>query len=145
MRPCSHCLSDEHECKISEDSDHCDSCVQSDISYDLIISSSKLSHIEEELLWLCAERDFIAAQKWEIKAKKVWLHKQISLLKKCQSELIQTELYNIKELKQKKLQAVKDLFLNSTISLTIFALKDFDFNLTASLVKDFSAETITAS
>ena len=40
---------------------------------------------------------------------------------------------------------MKSFFLNSTNDLTIFSLKDFDFNLTTSLAESFFVRTDAAS
>ena len=77
--------------------------------------------------------------------KKEQFYKCITFIKKCQSELIQTELYNIEKLKQEESQTVKSSFLNSINVSVIFLLKDFNFDLAASLTESFFIETDTAS
>ena len=103
-----------------------------------MISSSKIFCMSEKLLRLWAECDIFAAQKQKIKVKKEYLYKQILLLKKWQSELICTQLHNIKELKLKK----AELLLNF---ISLSETLNFDFNLTASSVKKFSNKIHAAS
>ena len=73
-----------------------------------------------------------------MKVKRERLHKQISLLRKCQSEMICTELQNIEELKAEK--QMFD-FLSDSI------LKDFNFTFFTNefFAVNSSVETVVAS
>ena len=62
--------------------------------------------------------------------KKERLYKQITLLLKCQTVLIDTELHNIKKLKQKKCMQIKMSVL-STDSSQIVRDKSFNLILTS--------------
>ena len=78
--------------------DKCEACVQLGVSCNLYISPEEINKVSKEILQLEKEKDAVMAQKREMKVKKERLHKQIAFLKKCQSELIRTELQNIEEL-----------------------------------------------
>ena len=73
-----------------------------------------------------------------MKAKKERLHKQIAFLKKCQSELIHTELQNIEELEAEEQAAAGPSNRPSLNFLTpeAFGLNDADW-----LPADFFAGT----
>ena len=92
MWTCGHCLTGGKECKVLNNCDKCEACVQLDVSCNLYISPEEIDKVSEEILQLEKEKDAVTAQKWEMKAKKERLHKQIAFLEKCQSELIHTEL-----------------------------------------------------
>ena len=87
--------------------DKCEACVQLSVSCNLYISPEEIDKVSEEILQLEKKKDAVTAQKQEMKTKKERLHKQIAFLKKCQSELIHTELQNIEELKAEE-QAAAD-------------------------------------
>ena len=107
MWTCDHCLTGDKKCKVSDNCDKCEVCVWLGISCDLYISPEEIDKVSEEILQLEKEKDAIVAQKWEMKVKKERLHKQITFLKKRWSELIHTELQNIKELEAEE-QAAAD-------------------------------------
>ena len=98
MRTCDCCLTGGKKCKVSDNYDKCEACVQLGVSCNLYISPEEIDKVSEEILQLEKEKDAIAAQKREMKVKKERLHKQIAFLKKRRSELIRTELQNIEEL-----------------------------------------------
>ena len=76
----------------------------------LIILSAELNHIRNKLLQLQREKQKTKIRKQKLKIKKERLHKQITLLKKQQTELVQTELYNIKKLETEKVSINLSLF-----------------------------------
>ena len=98
MQTCGHCLTGGKECKVLDDCDKCEACVQLGVSCNLYISSEEINKVSEEILQLEKEKDAVTAQKREMKVKKERLHKQITFLEKRQLELIHTELQNIEEL-----------------------------------------------
>ena len=80
----------------------CEHCVQLSHSCNLTISSVKLNCISEEICCLQKEKKKTEKMKRKLKMKRERLYKQITLLIKCQSSLIDTELHNIKELEVEK-------------------------------------------
>ena len=132
MRTCGHCLTGGKECKVLNNCDKCEACVRLGVSCDLYIFSEEINKVSEEInkvskeiLQLEKEKDAITAQKQEIKVKKERLCKQIAFLKKCQLELIRTELQNIKELKAEEQAAAGP---SNRPSLNFLTPEAFDLN-----------------
>ena len=104
--------------------------------------------MSEEILQLEKEKDAIAAQKQEMKislvsftAKKERLHKQITFLEKRRSELIHTELQNIKELKAEEQAAAAAAGPSNGPSLDFLAPEAFSLGDADWLPADFFAGT----
>ena len=139
MQACGHCLTDGTECKVLKNCDKYDACIQLSVSCNLSISPEKINKVSEEILQLEKEKDAVTAQKWEMKAslvsftvKKERLHKQITFLKKRQSELIHTELQNIEELEAEEQAAAvtadsSNESLLDFLTLKAFSLSDADW------------------
>ena len=102
MRFCNYCITGDYFCFVLKKLDKCKHCIQLDYSYNLIISLIKLNCINKKICHLCKKKKKAEEMKRELKIKKERLYKQITLLVKYQLSLIDTELYNIKELKIKK-------------------------------------------
>ena len=91
--------------------------------------------MSEEILQLEKEKDAVMAQKQDMKAslvsftaKKERLHKQITFLKKYQSELIHTELQNIEELKAEEQAAAVTAGSFNEPSLNFLMSEAFSLN-----------------
>ena len=141
MWACDHCLTGGKECKMSDNCDKCEVCVWLDVSCDLYISPEEINKVSEEILQLEKEKDAVMAQKWEMKVKKERLHKQIAFLKKCQSELIHTELQNIEELKAEEQAAAVTAGSFNEPSLNFLMSEAFSLNDADWLSADFFAGT----
>ena len=63
MRTCGHCLTGGKECKVSDDCDKCEACVQLGVSCNLYISPEEIDKVSEEILQLEKEKDAVTAQK----------------------------------------------------------------------------------
>ena len=112
--------------------DKCEACVQLGVSCNLYIFPEEINKVSKEILQLEKEKDAVMAQKQEMKAslvsftaKKERLHKQITFLKKCQSELIHTKLQNIEELKAEEQTAATAADPSNRPSLNFLTLKAF--------------------
>ena len=145
---CGHCLTGGKECKVLNNCDKCEVCVWLGVSYNLYISSEEIDKVSEEILQLEKEKDAITAQKWEMKAslvsftvKKERLHKQITFLKKRQSELIRTELWNIEELKAEEQVTAAAAGPSNMPSLDFLAPEAFSLSDADWLPADFFAGT----
>ena len=152
MWACGHCLTSGTECKVSENCDKCDTCIRLSVSYNLSISPEKINKVSEKILQLEKEKNAVTAQKWEMKTslvsftvKKERLHKQITFLKKCQSELIHTELQNIKELKAEEQTAAAAADSSNRPSLNFLTSEAFSLDDMNWLSADFFAGTDAVS
>ena len=104
--------------------------------------------MSKEILQLEKEKDAVTAQKQEMKAplvsftaKKERLHKQTAFLKKRQSELIRTELQNIKELKAEEQTAAAATGSSNRPPLNFLAPEAFSLSDADWLSADFFAGT----
>ena len=141
MWTCSHCLTGGKECKVLNNCDKCRACVWLGVSCNLYISLKEIDKVSEEILQLEKEKDAITAQKREMKAKKERLHKQIAFLKKCQSELIHTELQNIEELEAEEQAAAAAADPSNRPSLVFLTPEAFGLSNADWLPADFFAGT----
>ena len=104
--------------------------------------------MSEEILQLEKEKDAVMAQKQEMKAslisftaKKERLHKQITFLKKCRSELIHTKLQNIEELETEEQTAAAAAGSSNGPLLDFLAPEAFSLSDADWLPADFFAGT----
>ena len=148
MWTCDHCLTDGKECKVSDDCNKCEVCVQLGVSCNLYISSEKIDKVSKEILQLEKEKDAVTAQKWEMKtslvsftAKKERLCKQITFLKKHWSELIRTKLQNIEELKAEEQAAAAAAGSSNEPPLNFLVPEAFGLSDANWLPADFFAGT----
>ena len=118
--------------------DKCEACVQLGVSCNLYISPEEIDKVSEEILQLEKEKDAVTAQKQEMKVMKERLHKQITFLKKHQSELIHTKLQNIEELKAEEQTAAGS---SNEPSLNFLAPEAFGLDDADWLPADFFAGT----
>ena len=141
MWTCDRCLTGGKECKVLDNCDKCEACVWLGVSCDLYIFPKEIDKVSKEILQLEKEKDAVTAQKREMKAKKERLHKQIAFLKKCRSELIRTELWNIEELEAEEQAAAVTAGPSNGPPLIFLTPKAFSLSDADWLPADFFAGT----